>query len=291
MFSGPYLITSVSHSITENGFDTTFEGTRQPFYALPKIENFIQSLSVKLLKTIQEKIEEKNKQIKFSEGNILNQKSIVLDNAFGGDETLSKEQTCSDKLAQAYKAYTTVDSPKLTSITFADAKKKIFDGITASFPSLSEQSTNEFMIFIFTSMYVDSGTKTGFSAYENNYSTIPLSDTYGAAGNKYFNSKYICVDKGDNINNIPLAAFNSFEDYLNFFISKFAGKLTTLKNADIKKYAEVYVLNWPIEQPRDVYDKLLEEDKKRLEDKFTEGYDLIVSSNPVPGLSLTSAGN
>jgi hypothetical protein len=291
MFSGPYLITSVSHSITENGFDTTFEGTRQPFYALPKIENFIQSLSVKLLKTIQEKIEEKNKQIKFSEGNILNQKSIVLDNAFGGDETLSKEQTCSDKLAQAYKAYTTVDSPKLTSITFADAKKKIFDGITASFPSLSEQSTNEFMIFIFTSMYVDSGTKTGFSAYENNYSTIPLSDTYGAAGNKYFNSKYICVDKGDNINNIPLATFNSFEDYLNFFISKFAGKLTTLKNADIKKYAEVYVLNWPIEQPRDVYDKLLEEDKKRLEDKFTEGYNLIVSSNPVPGLSLTSVGN
>ena len=38
MFSGPYMITTVKHRITENGFDTSFEGIRQPFYSLPKID-------------------------------------------------------------------------------------------------------------------------------------------------------------------------------------------------------------------------------------------------------------
>ena len=52
MFSGPYMIRSVTHNITESGFETTFDGSRQPFYSLPKIDNFLQTLNVKLLSTI-----------------------------------------------------------------------------------------------------------------------------------------------------------------------------------------------------------------------------------------------
>jgi hypothetical protein len=284
MFSGPYLITSVSHSISENGFDTTFEGTRQPFYALPKIENFVQALSVKILKTIQEKIQEKTRQIKFSEGNILKQKSIVIDNVFGGQETLSKEQNCGDKLTQAYKSYTTVDSPKITTISLQEAKRKIQDRVLTTFPSLSQEAAGEFCFFIFSAMYVDSGSANGFSAYEHNYSTIPLDEPYGAVGAKYFNSKYFCVDKGENINNVPLASFNSFDDFLDFFINKFAGKLSLVKNGDSKKFSEVYVTNWPTEQPPDVYNKLTEENKKQLEEKFNEAYNVVVSLNS-PSLS------
>ena len=49
MFSGPYMITSVSHNISEGEFSTTFKGTRQPFYSLPKIDSFIQSLSLDII--------------------------------------------------------------------------------------------------------------------------------------------------------------------------------------------------------------------------------------------------
>jgi hypothetical protein len=277
MFSGPYLITSVSHTITENGFDTTFEGTRQPFYALPKIESFIQSLSVKILKTIQEKIEEKNKQVTQSPENVLKQKSIVLDNVFGGQESISKEQNCSDKLYQSYKAYTTVDAPKTQSATFSQVKKMILDKLKTKFPTISEQSLTEFALFIFSTMYVDSGTSTGFSAYENNYTTIAISENYATAGNLYFNSKYFCVNKGENITNIPLASFDSLDKFIDFFISRFAGKSTKLKDGTVSKYVEVYVLNWPIEQPNNVYKELGDDNIKRLEEKFSKAFDIYKS--------------
>jgi hypothetical protein len=268
MFSGPYLITSVSHTITENGFDTTFEGTRQPFYSLPKIENFIQSLSTKILKTIQEKVEEKNKKLTQSPENVLKQKSIVIDNAFGGQESLSKEQNCSDKLYQSYKSYTTVGTPKIQSTTFTEVKKLILKKLKSKFPSISQQSLTEFSLFIFGSMYIDSGTETGFSAYEHNYTTIPLSNNYATAGNLYFNSKYFCVNKGENINNTPLVSFESLDNFIEFFISRFAGKSTKLKNATIGKLVEIYVLSWPIEQPSNVYKDLGDSNIKRLEEKF-----------------------
>ena len=277
MFSGPYLITSVSHTITENGFDTTFEGTRQPFYALPKIESFIQSLSVKILKTIQEKIEEKNKQVTQSPENVLKQKSIVLDNVFGGQESISKEQNCSDKLYQSYKAYTTVDAPKTQSATFSQVKKMILHKLKPKFPTISEQSLTEFALFIFSTMYADSGTSTGFSAYENNYTTIAISENYATAGNLYFNSKYFCVNKGENITNIPLASFDSLDKFIDFFISRFAGKSTKLKDGTVSKYVEVYVLNWPIEQPNNVYKELGDDNIKRLEEKFSKAFDIYKS--------------
>jgi hypothetical protein len=52
MFSGPYLITNVTHSISEDGFNTSIEGTRQPFYAFPKIDNFIQDVGLFLNKKL-----------------------------------------------------------------------------------------------------------------------------------------------------------------------------------------------------------------------------------------------
>ena len=63
MFSGPYMITKVSHSVNESGFETHFEGTRQPFYSLPRIDNFIQTLNVKILSTIDSKIQEREQKL------------------------------------------------------------------------------------------------------------------------------------------------------------------------------------------------------------------------------------
>jgi hypothetical protein len=63
MFSGPYMITNISHRISDNGFDTTFEGQRQPFYSIPAIDSLLQALTSKILETIKEKIEEQDKEI------------------------------------------------------------------------------------------------------------------------------------------------------------------------------------------------------------------------------------
>jgi hypothetical protein len=153
MFSGPYLITSVAHTITENGFDTTFEGTRQPFYALPKIENFIQSLSIKVLKTIQEKIKSQDQQRTVSPENILTQQSVVIDNVFGTDK-LTTNQECGTKIVSPYTTYTTVTAPQKTTITFKETKKQILTRIKSRFPSIQQTELGLFGLFIFSSMYM-----------------------------------------------------------------------------------------------------------------------------------------
>ena len=271
MFSGPYLITSVAHTITENGFDTTFEGTRQPFYALPKIENFIQSLSIKVLKTIQEKIKSQDQQRTVSPENILTQQSVVIDNVFGTDK-LTTNQECGTKIVSPYTTYTTVTAPQKTTITFKEAKKQILTRIKSRFPSIQQTELGLFGLFIFSSMYMDTNTTTGFSTYENNYSTINLTTTYASAGNKYFNQKYFCLSRGNNINNIPVVSFNSFNDYLDFFIERFANRSTLLNDGLIETFVKVYVLYWPSEQPPNVYNNLTEQQKNRLSEKMSEAW-------------------
>jgi hypothetical protein len=71
MFSGPYMITKVSHSIGEGDFKTSFTGTRQPFYSLPKIDNFIQSLSVNLISRIKEEVQKQETEKKNFSGNVI----------------------------------------------------------------------------------------------------------------------------------------------------------------------------------------------------------------------------
>ena len=55
MFSGPYMITSVNHSISPGSFETIIEGIRQPTASLPKIDNYLQTLKTNLLQSIIEK--------------------------------------------------------------------------------------------------------------------------------------------------------------------------------------------------------------------------------------------
>jgi len=50
MFYGPYFITNVSHDITVNGFETTFEGMRQPIFSFPSIDKLVMSVNKNLLK-------------------------------------------------------------------------------------------------------------------------------------------------------------------------------------------------------------------------------------------------
>ena len=62
MFNGPYLITKVTHSITPNDMNTSFEGVRSPFYKLPDIENLVARVNKSYLNRIKKKREiEKSK--------------------------------------------------------------------------------------------------------------------------------------------------------------------------------------------------------------------------------------
>jgi hypothetical protein len=144
MFSGPYLITNVTHSISEDGFNTSIEGTRQPFYAFPKIDNFIQTLSSTILKTIQEKIQQKDREYQSSSENIIKQKSIIIDNVTDATEDLTPSQDCFEKLVGTYRSYKPADNPSLKFVSFIETKKIIYERLRVLLPGQQDFERNNF---------------------------------------------------------------------------------------------------------------------------------------------------
>ena len=279
MFSGPYMITGVQHNISPGEFSTTFEGTRQPFYSLPKIDNFLQSLNIKILSTIEEKYRQVEKQNREKSENVKSQQDNVLAN-IKSQETLTKNQDCQENINARYFRYTPVDIPKQTSLTTKQLFEEIKQELISQGYSETGQTTPIMTSIIFSFIYVDSGNGTGISGYENNYSTINLQEIYGDTFTNYINKNYFCVSRGSKFN-LPVASFTSTKDFIKFVINK-TSQIPNLIEADATKnnldlknpqdrataYAKQYVLNFPINQPENVYTTMSEQDKLTLRQEF-----------------------
>jgi hypothetical protein len=289
MFSGPYMITSVTHQISKGEFSTTFKGSRQPFYSLPKIDNFIQSLSLNIISKLQEQVKANEEKSKTSPENVIFQKNNVISNVTGTD-TITKNQDCSDKIISTYVGYTPLDNPTSTQISYKDFKKLLEDRIVASgvpkeITSNGEtKPTDNFLnlsAYLFSFIYLDSASSSGMKAYEYNYSTINLTETYG--GSQFassVNKKYYCLSRGTNLN-IPIVSFISNEKFVDFAISKFKDRLSlidtnVLPEVDIVK---LYVTKYPNVQPDNVYTEMTEQDKNTLQNKAKQAINLYKSLN------------
>lgn len=275
MFSGPYMITKVSHSINETGFETHFEGTRQPFYSLPRIDNFIQTLNVKILSTIDSKIQEREQKLRESSANIIAQKDNVLAN-LQAQETLTKSQDCQTNLNPRYSQYTPTDTPTSTSKT----TKELFDTIVSVLTKLNVGPTTgqTFQLYtsiIFTYVYMDTGNSSKITGFENNYSTINLKEAYGPSFSNFVNSKFYCVKRGTE-SNLPVASFRSFESFIEFAFLRIKNITSNIESdiksglTEIQSLAKQYILSYPIQQPANVYDTMIEQDKKIVEQEVSK---------------------
>jgi hypothetical protein len=281
MFSGPYMILKVSHRISENGFDTEFEGQRQPFYSIPAIDKFLQSLSTKILETIREQIVKEETALLESESNILQEQSDIINNANNGNGLLTTNQNCSDKLNSSYVSYTN-ETPIKTTLTLKNA----IDIIKVEMNNANITTNNQTLMlaFLFSVMYIDSYKSDKFEAYGHNYGSIRLDVSYGGAASLMEN-KYYCVNQGTT-QNIPLATFSTDSAFIRFAITKFKEKLSYIQNQplstedeQIKALSKTFILRWPVNQPDNVYEKMTEQDKKTVENKFRKAFDIVKSIN------------
>ena len=267
MFSGPYMITSVRHRVTENGFDTSFEGIRQPFYSLPKIDNFIQSLNQNILTSIQETIQQ-NESKKLTDPNtIIQEKNNVLSNIIA-EETLSSNQDCASEINNRYLGFVQIESPKQTYQTLQGMKNLI----GSKFANKGYKETLQYYTqLMFCFIYVDTGNSTGFKSYENNFSTIDLK-TYYANYSDFFNKKYFCVNRGTDVN-YPVVSFIDIDTFLNFAINKVTGLIQTtlITSLDLAEYlSELYVTKYPVPKSEKVWTEMTITDKQKIIDRFTE---------------------
>jgi len=270
LFSGPYMITSIQHRISENGFDTTFEGQRQPFYSIPAIDNILQSLTSKILETLKTRLEEQDKEIQ-EKNNILAQKSEVINKINGNENILTSNQNCSENLNSAFSEYTNT-TPTKTSITFADALLVIYEKVNKT--GLDTNNKNKLTDIILATMYAETGNGQKFVSYDHNYASINLNINPWGGSQVYLNKKYFCINRGNN-KNTPLGSFNSFDDFLNMFIAKFKDRTTAIgsykyeDNSYKEKLSKAYVTLWPSKVEDNVWDDLPNSDKEKIKNKIS----------------------
>lgn len=276
MFSGPYMITKVTHRVSENGFDTFFEGIRQPFYSLPKIDNFIQSLNQNILNSIQEQIQE-NENKKFSDPNVINAQTASILSNVTAEDTLTANQDCSSEINSRYRGFTQVETPNITEVQLQGMKIYIQEALANK--SYTE-SLNQYTELIFTFLHVDSATEEYFTAYEWNYSTIDLREFYGESFLDYVNRTYYCINRANNIN-YPIVSFKSLETFIEFVISRVQGLISQQTTSTVlsEYLAELYVKNYPITRNSDVWTKMSNEDKQKIIQKFVKAIDVYESLN------------
>ena len=277
MFSGPYMITNVSHIISETGFDKSFSGTRQPFYSLPTIDNFLQTLNTKLMSQLKQKVTEGEQAKKAKSENVLIQASNTIAN-LDSQDTLTKNQDCAAQINSRYSGFIGVDEPSITNYSDKELYNTIREVLTDQGYSSTGDTFYDYSLIIFIFIYVDSG-NTGIKSYENNFSTINLTEVYGDKFFEYINRKYFCVSRGANPN-LPIVSFRTLKDFVKFVFFQVRSIPTFIKqdissfsqfgeNDFIYTLAKEYVLHYPVNQNENVYTQI-EKDPNQLNKLFSE---------------------
>jgi len=273
MFTGPYLITEVNHTISIGDFSTDVVGVRQPTASLPTVDNFLQSLKQNLLKKIIERQRQAKAGVQVdSEGNVIDQKNEVL-NTIDGTLTESPNQDCKPTIAR-YETYATI-TPSKVKRTFSFVKREIEIQVLAK--GINDIKLN-YVIFI--AMYLGSGYKDGFEAFENNYSGILLTDDWYTIGNATFGRRpqYFCLKNDKNQEN-PYAVFANLTDHIVLLIELWKNKISTY-GGDNTSLTKFLILNKGYYKSRDisVYDTMTQEDKNSYETKVAEAANIFNAS-------------
>ena len=280
MFSGPYMITSVNHTINPGHFETVIEGIRQPTASLPKVENYLQSLKTTLLKTIIDKVaQEKADKAKASSTgttsntNIKKQKEDKVKNLTNPVGTKSDStQTC--KPISDYDKYT-LEKPSATTVNYSDVISII-----------STNTDNKIRYAVFAKMYLSSsnGSKLQLQTVGHNYSGVNLNPYWGATGDKYFMTKYYCDSSNspDSKTQTAYAIFNSVNDHINFLIERYSNRVSVIKTIDAKDIAKFLILYSDNGNPKneDEYTTMNPTDITNIESRVQEAINII---NPVTG--------
>ena len=290
MFSGPYMILKVTHDVSETGFTTRFEGVRQPFYSLPTVDNFLQTLNTQILSQLKTKVQEKEEKQKEDSVNVLFQAQNTISN-LQSDDVLTKNQDCSSQLNSRYNGFTPVEEPTQSSMSTKELYNLVVKVLNDNGLNPTQEDTFFIRLMMFTFVFVDSGNNNGtqLSAYENNYSTINLKEVYGDQFFEYINRKYYCVKRGTD-KNLPIVSFKNKETFMTFIFDRVKNVVGQIlaDESNFSQFGEFslpfnlakqYVLNFPIKQNPDVYAQI-EKDANQIDvlrSEFVKAVQIFIS--------------
>lgn len=284
MFTGPYMIQSVDHTITPGNFETIIEGIRQPTASLPKVDDYLQTLRTNLLKTIIEK--DRNDRTKNTtttttiSNNILNQKNNVVNElTTQPQKKVNDAQTnqCSENLYSGYYENSPiVISPQSYTLSYNEIKNII----------INNTLNNEILRnIIFSAIYLYSNNGNNITTLEYNLTGTKLDNIWNGELIKFFSGSLTnsllsgkSLDYYCSSNNIPYAVFKSAEQHVNFLNERWKDRVRDIELTK-ESISEFLIINIGSKQNKDVYSNMSNNDKLKIENKVQ---DAINKYNSIP---------
>jgi hypothetical protein len=203
MFTGPYFITNVEHTISPGNFDTNFTGVRMPKYALQAPDKLVMSVNKEILKTFENKLnaqqqEEKKKQQVNPANETLPQR----------ENKSTDERKCQDTTkypSKPFVNYVETTIPKNQIITILNTNTNVNSNIKR---------------FIYGLALVENKTSGGnIKCVNNNIFNIKTNNTIYINNKERFFASQVCTE--NNVDGtIPMASFTSVEDSLNYVLDE-----------------------------------------------------------------------
>jgi hypothetical protein len=227
MFSGPYMITEVNHSISQGEFNTDIVGIRQPVASMPILDNYLQGLRTNLVKKLDEKLEQNAKNNPQPKSvNVITEQAVVGSRDNNSSIT-NQNPNCKVEVSQ-YNFLSPVDvAVDKTTVSFTDMKSEINQGLTTPNEKLAK--------LIFSYFYFQNGIQNGFEANYNNFGGVDLLQYWGTKSENFFGiPQYWCKStnpppSSSNANNnntsqqtnkvTPMAVFGTLDLSIKFFVS------------------------------------------------------------------------
>jgi hypothetical protein len=279
MFSGPYMITSVNHTISPGKFDTSFEGVRQPVASLPLPTDYLETLKQSLITKSEQLIKQNALDSKLSSGNVKNNSSYIVSKATKG-LTVAEVADCNESLYVRYEKYYQLDSgDKVKTIyNFKEIKTMIISIVNIAKLSTREKEILEQIIFC--SFYLTSGNKTGFSSINNNFASIDLTSDWAQPSDFFNKNSYVCLTNDTNIVK-PYAVFDNVSNPISFLVNRWSTRLYQLSlNEKLQLKSEEALKFWIINIESDFnvgqenYNNIGIEEKKIMQQRISEGINL-----------------
>ena len=206
MFTGPYLITNVSHTINENGFNTNFTGVRVPIYSFPYIDKLVMSLNKDLLKRYREQVRKKSS-VSASSPNASNTSNSGTTN--NNTTAMGVNNPCLE--LTKYEQLPFVD--RETTSTSRRNLKNYLDTIDTL------NASPNFKAYVYGVASLESGAMSNQSIQSTNNNLFGILTQITWAGSvSSFIDNQVCVQTQDG-KTAPMAAFDSFTNSVDFFVS------------------------------------------------------------------------
>jgi hypothetical protein len=237
MFSGPYMILKVNHTINPGSFETIIEGIRQPTASLPKIDNFLQILKTNLLNSIIEESKRQKEAVDKAQKEAENVKS--QQNQTNSD---SKDKTASTASANqsctANTNYSTFVKEDVRSTS--ETLRTIIDKINSYVKTTNITSTQQvnLSLTVFSSIYLTSYNGTGFKSNNNNFIGLNIEENWGDS--PYFRKSFFCTSE-----NKPYATFDNIDNSILFLVERWKNRMVSLPdNSTEKEIAKFWIINF-----------------------------------------------